>query len=120
MSVSNGIEATRGGCTGEGAGRGGDGKEKRALIPNWLEEVIGERLPQCMQKSLIFLCSLVWQLKRLEMTLSISQARIGNIYKLPIADTQARRGVAHECACIEKCAKAIFDSRTSPSGSASE
>lgn len=85
---------------GQERGRGGgDGKEKRAVIPNWLTGVIGERLPQCMQKSLIFLCSLVWQLKRLEMTLSISQAHIGDIYKLPIADTQARRGVAHKCAC---------------------
>lgn len=49
------------------------------MDPDWLWEVIEERPPQCVQRSLIFLCSLVWQLKRLEMTLSISQAHIGDI-----------------------------------------
>lgn len=78
--------------------RGGD-DGKRAVIPHWPGEVIGECLPQCMQKSLIFLCSLVWQLKRLEMTLSISQAHIGDIYKLTITDTQAGRDVLHKRAC---------------------
>lgn len=94
--VSNSIAGTEGVWT-EG---GMMGKKKRAVSPNWLGEVIEERLPQCMQKSLIFLCSLVWQLKRLEMTLSISQAHIGDIYKLTIANTQARRDAVHECACM--------------------
>lgn len=46
-------------CSHAGRVDGGVGKEKRAVIPNWLGGVIGERLPQCIQKSLIFLCSLV-------------------------------------------------------------
>lgn len=49
------------------------------MDPDWLSEVIEERPPQCVRRSLIFRCSLVWQLKRLEMTLSISQAHIGDI-----------------------------------------
>lgn len=106
---------------------GGDGKEKRAVIPNWLGGVIGERLPLCMQKSLIFLFSPVWQLKRLEMTLSISQARIGDIYISSQLLTRRHGGVsltnAHARSpvfSIEKCAQALFDSRNSPSGLASE
>lgn len=98
------------------------GKKKRSV--NCLGEVIEERLPQCMQKNLIFLCSLVLQLNRLEMTLSISQARIGDTFQLTIADTQGFRSQmhmhAHPSFALRNSANAIFDSGNSPSDSAPE
>lgn len=110
---------------GEGEGeRWMMGKKKGSVSLNWLGEVIEERLPQSMQKSLIFLCSLVWQLNRLKMTLSISQARIGDTYKLTIADTQGFRSPMHMHArpsfAMRNFANAIFDSGNSPSSSAPE
>lgn len=117
--VSNSIAWTWGGCRGERD----DGKEKKISL-NWLGEVIEERLPQCTQKSLIFLCSLVWQLNKLEMTLSISQARIGDTYKLTIADTRGFRSQMHTHArpsfALRNYSNAIFDNGNPPSGSAPE
>ncbi len=56
------------------------GKKKKK---RWIPAVFGRLLRNvhhsACRRSLIFLCSLVWQLKRLKMTLSISQARIGDI-----------------------------------------
>lgn len=109
--VSNSIAGTWGGWRGEGD----DGKEKKKtpVSLNWLGEVIEERLPQCMQKSLIFLFSMVWQLNRLEMTQSISQARIGDTLKLTIADTHRFCSQLHMHArppvfCWEKFCKRHF------------
>lgn len=97
-------------------GRGGWWEREKKNTPvslNWLGEVIEEGLPQSMQKSLIFLFSMVWQLNRLEMTLSFSQARIGDTLKLTIADTHGFCSQMHMHArppvfCWEKFCKTPF------------
>lgn len=76
LRASNSIAGT----WGEEREKENDGEEKaRAVDPDWLWKVIEDCPPQCVQRSLIFLCSLVWRLKRLEMTLSVSQAHKGDI-----------------------------------------
>lgn len=117
--VSDSIAGTWGGWKGAG----NDGKEKKNSESQLAgRDVIEERLPQCMQKNLIFFCSLVWQLNRLEMTLSISQAHIGDTYKLTIADTQGfcsqMHMHAHPSFAFRNSANAIFDNGNSPSRSA--
>lgn len=56
------------------------GKKKgKPRVPAGFGEVIEEGLPQRSAEEFNIFCSLVWQLQRMEMTLNISRAHIGDI-----------------------------------------
>lgn len=64
---------------GKGRGRMMGKKKEKPWVPAGFGVVIEEGLPQCSAEEFNIFCSLVWQLQRMEMTLNISQAHIGDI-----------------------------------------